>query len=84
MKESPIFIQTYEMVVWLLGRTGKFPRNQRFLMAKRMEEAALDLYLLLTRAAKSNGRAARDALHAAGFVLAHVVSARHLRFPVLT
>ena len=31
MKESPIFIKSYEMLVWLLGRTGKFPRNQRFL-----------------------------------------------------
>jgi hypothetical protein len=43
MKESPIFIKTYEIMVWLLRHTGKFPRNQRFLMAKRIEEATVDL-----------------------------------------
>ena len=56
MKESPIFIKSYEMMVWLMGRTGKFPKNQRFLMAKRMEETALDFFFrLLNEAAIAAG-----------------------------
>jgi hypothetical protein len=51
LKESPIFIKTYEMMVWLLGRTAKFPKNQRFLLARRMEDAALDFYEKLNQAA---------------------------------
>ena len=45
MKESqsgsPLFIETYDMVLWLLAHTQKFPKSQRFVLAKRMEEAAL-------------------------------------------
>ena len=39
------------MMVWLLGHTAKFPKNQRFLLAKRMEDSALDLYEKLNHAA---------------------------------
>ena len=56
MKESPIFIKCYEMMVWLLERTAKFPKNQRFLLAKRMENAALDIFEKLNQAALSKGR----------------------------
>ena len=42
--ESPIFRKSYEMLVWLLAHTRKFPKDQRFVMAKRMEEAALDFH----------------------------------------
>jgi hypothetical protein len=29
MKESPIFLKSYETLVWLFEHTAKFPRNQR-------------------------------------------------------
>lgn len=38
---SPLVIKTYDMVLWLLAHTQKFPKSQRFVLAKRMEEAAL-------------------------------------------
>ena len=71
-KQSPIFIKTYEMMVWLLGRTGKFPKNQRFLMAKRMENAALDLYERLNEAARRQGTKALPFLDAADGHLANL------------
>jgi hypothetical protein len=37
VKESPIFIKSYEMLTWLLNHTRKFPKHQRFVMARRME-----------------------------------------------
>ena len=72
MQQSPIFIKAYEMMVWLMGRTGKFPKNQRFLMAKRMENAALDLYEGLTEAARRPGPAALPALDVADGHLANL------------
>ena len=39
IKESPIFVKTYDFVKWLLEHTIKFPKSQRFVMAKRVEEA---------------------------------------------
>ncbi|TAN43690.1 MAG: diversity-generating retroelement protein Avd [Nitrospirae bacterium] len=52
MKESPIFVKTYDFTKWLLEHTIKFPKSQRFVMAKRIEEAALNFYDLLLLAVK--------------------------------
>jgi len=52
MKESPIFLKTHDMLVWLLEHTTKFPKSQRFVMAKRVEESALNFYDLLVAAVK--------------------------------
>ena len=38
---SPLFLKTFEMVIWLLEHTKKFPKHHRFVLAQRMEEAAL-------------------------------------------
>ena len=50
---SPIFIKSFEMLVWLLEHTKKFPKHQRFVMAKRMEEAALSFQDQLVYATKT-------------------------------
>ena len=52
MKESPIFVKTYDFTKWLLEHTIKFPKSQRFVMAKRIEEAVLNFYDLLIFAVK--------------------------------
>ena len=70
MKESPIFIKTYEMLVWLLQHTQKFSKAQRFVMARRMEDAALDLHDQLLMASK--GGFTFEALAAADFHLARL------------
>ena len=41
MKESPLFLKSFETLEWILNHTQKFPKHQRFVMAKRIEEAAL-------------------------------------------
>lgn len=41
MQESPLFTKTYDFTKWLLEHTIKFPKSQRFVMAKRLEEAIL-------------------------------------------
>jgi len=48
LKESPIFVKTYDFTKRLLEHTIKFPKSQRFVMGKRVEEAALNLIAELT------------------------------------
>jgi hypothetical protein len=57
MNESPIFTKSYEMTKWLMEHTIKFPKSQRFVMAKRVEETVLNLYDALVEAAKSKSGA---------------------------
>jgi hypothetical protein len=52
MKESPLFIKSYDLTKWLLEHTAKFPRNQRHVLAARIEDAALSLQERLLWAVK--------------------------------
>lgn len=67
MKESPIFIKSFETLEWILQHTQKFPKHQRFVMAKRIEEAALSFQDQLIWATKTHEKAAT--LVEAGFHL---------------
>jgi four helix bundle protein len=42
MKEMPIFTRTFDFLAWLMPMTNHFPRSQRFLVTKRLLDAALD------------------------------------------
>jgi hypothetical protein len=50
---APIFGKTYDLLAWLIPITMQFPKSQRFVMAKRLQDAALDLHELLVAAGKS-------------------------------
>lgn len=41
MKQSPIFSRTYDLLRWLIPRTIKFPRQQRFVLAEAVQRTAL-------------------------------------------
>ena len=60
MKESPIFSKTYDLIQWLIPVTLKFPRNQRFVMAERVQTCVFQFQEHLVAAAQ--GRAALSAL----------------------
>ena len=47
-------MKTYDYTKWLLEHTIKFPKSQRFVMAKRIEEAVLNFYDLLLLAVKED------------------------------
>ena len=42
--QSPIFVKTYDFLLWLIPTTLKFPKNQRFLLAERLSRMSLDFY----------------------------------------
>lgn len=42
MEESPIFTKTYDLLLWLIPATQKFPKDQRFVLAKRIQDKAFE------------------------------------------
>jgi hypothetical protein len=57
MKQSPIFSKTYDLILWLMPRTLKFPREQRFVLAKAVQETVLRFQERLIEAAAARGHA---------------------------
>jgi len=53
MKESPIFTKAFDMLAWLLPATLKFPREHRFVLAQRTQNAAFNFYETITAASLS-------------------------------
>lgn len=62
MQQSPIFTKTYDLLVWLIPATTKFPREQRFVLAKAVQETALRFHERLIEAGLARGRARESAL----------------------
>ncbi len=53
MNESPIFVRTYDLLLWLIPAVERFPRSQRPVLGRAVQEAALALQSHLTAAAMS-------------------------------
>ncbi|MBM4431272.1 MAG: diversity-generating retroelement protein Avd [Chloroflexi bacterium] len=51
MKQSPIFVRTYDLLRWLIPATVKFPRSQRFVLARMVHWTALQFQEKLIEAA---------------------------------
>jgi len=56
MKESPIFTRTFDLLMWLLPATTKYPKEQRFILAQRVQLAAFKFYEAITAASLSRSR----------------------------
>lgn len=64
MAESPIFTRMHDLLRWLLETTRKFPREQRFVLAKRVNEQAFALQDALTAAGLDRRNVITHLLHA--------------------
>ena len=53
MKESPIFVRTYDLMRWLISVTVKFPRSHRFVLAEAVQRTVLCLQERLIEAARA-------------------------------
>lgn len=56
--QSPLFVKTYDFLLWLIPRTLKFPKSQRFLLAERLSKQALDFYDMVLEAVMEPGEQA--------------------------
>jgi hypothetical protein len=64
MAESPVFTKTHDLLAWLLTTTRKFPREQRFVLAARLQNSAFELQAALTAAGQDHSRTAAHLLEA--------------------
>ncbi|MBI9043577.1 MAG: diversity-generating retroelement protein Avd [Anaerolineaceae bacterium] len=44
MSQSPIFIKTESFMIWFFQHTAKFPKHERFRLAKRMDDALFEFH----------------------------------------
>jgi hypothetical protein len=61
-REAPIYVATHDMLDWLVPHLEKWPRPQRFLLAREVMDSATHFYRLLLRARKVQEQARADAL----------------------
>ncbi len=52
--QSPIFVKTEALLLWLMQRTVKFLRHERFRVAKQIDDAAFELHECLLWAVQSH------------------------------
>ena len=57
-QQSPIFSKTSNLLLWLLQHTEKYPKCERFRLAKRIEDTAFNFYEYLIEAVKSDQKMA--------------------------
>lgn len=50
MKQSPIFVKHYDLMLWLIPRTLTFPKSQRGVLARQIQTELFRIYELLVRA----------------------------------
>ncbi|MEW5869296.1 MAG: diversity-generating retroelement protein Avd [Chloroflexota bacterium] len=65
MNESPLYVRTYDLLLWLIPQVQKFPRIHRFGLAERIQRLGLDFQDSLTAAGKSRGQERRALLRRA-------------------
>jgi hypothetical protein len=54
-KEAPIYVRTHDMLDWLVPHLERWPRPQRFFLAREVLDGAIRFYRLLLRARKVEG-----------------------------
>jgi len=64
-----IFTRTYDLVAWIIPRTISFPRSQRFVVTKRLQDAVLDFQERIIEANRLRGRARLERLRLADAAL---------------
>lgn len=56
MNEIPIFAKTYDLLLWLVPATLKYPREHRFALAIRTQQAAFEFNELIVLARKTRNK----------------------------
>jgi hypothetical protein len=64
MNQSPVFTRTHDLLLWLMQATRKFPREQRFVLARRIQDQAFALQDALTAASLDKANAAAHLIQA--------------------
>ena len=79
-RESPAFVKTYDLLRWLLPATAKFPKQQRFVLARQIEETAFAFHRELLRAGSNGWAALSEADHLLAVLRTYLRLACELKF----
>jgi len=60
--EMVIFARTYDLITWLIPRSLNFPRSHRFVVTKRLQDAALNFQERIIEANRQRGRTRMERL----------------------
>ena len=55
-KLTPVVEKHYKLIIWMLPKIANFPKDQRFLLADRIERILLDILEMLIEAVYSKDR----------------------------
>ncbi len=69
MNESPLFVRTYDFMLWLIPHVQKFPRAYRFTLSERVQKLFFDFQDMLVAAGKSQGAGRFEKLKSADIQL---------------
>jgi hypothetical protein len=69
VNESPLFVRTHDLVLWLIPHVQKFPRAHRFGLGERVQRLLLDFQDALVAAGKSKAEKRREYLATADIQL---------------
>jgi hypothetical protein len=72
MEEAPLYVRTYDLLLWLIPMVQKFPRPHRFGLAERIQCLVLDFQDALVAAGKSKDVERRQWLKQADLLLAQL------------
>lgn len=64
-EQMVILTRTFDLMQWLLPQAAKFPKQQRFVITKRLQDALLDFHEALHAANARSGAARQRHLEAA-------------------
>ena len=64
-EQMVIFTRTYDLISWLIPKSLSFPRSQRFVVTKRLQDAALNFQERIIEANRQRGRLRLDRLRLA-------------------
>ncbi len=64
-----IFTRTYDLLTWLIPKTMSFPRSQRFVVTRRLQDAVLSFQEFIIEANRRRGRARLERLREADAAL---------------
>jgi len=68
-ERTPIFVRTYDFVLWLLPHTARWPKHLRHSLTERLEGTLLDFQREILRANRLRGEARLAALDEADGLL---------------
>ena len=69
MNESPLFVRTYDFLLWFIPHVQKFPRVYRFTLSERIQRLALDFQDEIVAAGKNRGLQRQENLRSADIQL---------------